>query len=128
MSQQKRPKSLRRGHEAVAPPGRASRCGRSELQLARPNAALGVPPSVSNDAGAALAKADRRIAVPPAMGAEDHLVAAFEIGAGLARGQRDVARPSGAQLAEAAVALGGRPGDRAAAENVAGQQVAAAAG
>src|SRR2546421_7679076 len=86
------------------------------------------PAGASNDPGAALAKADRGIALAPAMRTEDHLVAGFKIGAGLAGGQADGAGAGGAELAQTAVALCGWPRNRAAAEDVAGQQVAAAAG
>src|SRR5207253_9484178 len=89
------------------------------------------PPRIGrsrDDPRTALAEADRRIPVAPAMGSEDHLIAVCQIGAGLAGMEGDRALAGVAQLAQAAVALGGRPRDRAAAENIAGQQVAAAAG
>src|ERR1700693_4836395 len=81
-----------------------------------------------NNPGAALAEADRHIALAPAMGAKDRLVAVFEKGAGLAGFEAGRALAVGADLHQAAVALDSRPGDRAAAENVARQQVAAVAG
>src|SRR5437667_1896043 len=77
---------------------------------------------------AAFTEADRRVTVAPAMGAEDDLVAVCQIGAGLAGMEGDRALAGVAQLAQAAVALGGRSRDRATAENIAGQQVAAATG
>src|SRR5487761_425631 len=81
----------------------------------------------SDDAGAALAEADRGKAVAAAMGAEDHFVAAFDKGAGFARSQCRRPRAVGAQFHQAAIALAGRAGDRAGAEQIAGAEIAAAA-
>src|SRR6266568_4364079 len=78
--------------------------------------------------GAALAKADGGEAVAPAMGAEDRLVAVFEKRPGLARCKADRALAVLALLAEAAPARLGRARNRAGAEEIAGLQVAAAAG
>src|SRR5690348_12493661 len=87
----------------------------------------GGPARLSDHSRAALAKADRRIAVAPAMGAEDDLVAVLQICAGLAGVQRNRALPGMAQLVEASPAFLGLSRDRAASENVAGQQITAAA-
>src|SRR5487761_1171555 len=82
----------------------------------------------SDDAGAALAEADRGKAVAAAMGAEDHFVAVFDKGAGFARSQCRRPRAVGAQFNQAAIALAGRAGDRVCAEQIAGAEIAAAAG
>src|SRR5438132_150754 len=81
-----------------------------------------------HDAGAALAKADRGEAVAPAMGAQDRLVAVFEKGAGLAGTERPGAASVETLLAEAAPPGFGRTRYRAGAKEIAGCQVAAAAG
>src|SRR6202035_4557450 len=78
----------------------------------------------ADDPGTAFAEADRRVAVAPAMGAEDHLVAVLEKRPGLAVVEGDRALAGVAQFAQAAIALFGRSRDCAAAENVAGQQIA----
>src|ERR1700759_3397436 len=67
-------------------------------------------------AGAALAKANRRAAGLPAIGAEDHLVAIRQKGTGFPGGERYLPLAVGAQLHQAAIALRRRPGDRAGAE------------
>src|SRR5262245_45453301 len=82
---------------------------------------------LGHDPCAAFAKTDRCIPVAPAMGAEDRFVAVFEKGARLARMQRQRAAAVHALLAETAPALLARTGDRAAAKQVAGSEVAAAA-
>src|SRR5260370_5979301 len=82
----------------------------------------------SHDPGAALAEADWGVALARAMGAEDRLVAVFEKRPRLTRFEGDRALAVGADLHQAAIAPDGRPRDRAAAEDVARQQVAAAAG
>src|ERR1700736_5729239 len=79
-------------------------------------------------AGAALAKADRRATGLSAMGAEDHLVAVLQEGTGFSGGERYLPLAVGAQLHQAAIALRRRPGDRAGAEQIAGGEIAAAAG
>src|SRR5262249_9112876 len=76
----------------------------------------------------AFAKPDRRIAVAPAMGAEDRLVAVLEKAACLAAAQGQGAGAVLALLAEAAPALLGLARDRAAAKQVTGDQIASAAG
>src|ERR1700719_1574803 len=80
-----------------------------------------------NDAGAALAKADRRAPVLPAMGAEDHLVPVLQKCAGFPGGEHYLPLAVGAQLHQAAIALWRRPGYRAGAEQIAGDEIAAAA-
>src|SRR5260221_10711862 len=80
-----------------------------------------------DDAGAAFAEADRRVAVAPAVRPEDHLVAVREVGAGLAGMQCGRAGSGLAQFAGAAIPFRAGSRDRAAAEQVARQQVAAAA-
>src|ERR1044071_9539930 len=78
-------------------------------------------------ARAALTETDRRVSIAPAMGAEDRFVAVHEKAADLARAQGEGTTAVEALLAEAAPAGFGRAGDRAGAEEVARQEVAAAA-
>src|SRR5258708_3331302 len=80
-----------------------------------------------DDPGAAFAEADRGVAVAMAVGAEDRLVAVFEKGAGFdgAEGQRAAAVH--ALLVETAPARLGRPRDRDGADQIAVQEIAAAA-
>src|SRR5438067_3816456 len=93
-----------------------------------PQSALrGGPARLPDHPRAALAEADRRIAVSPAMGAEDDLVAILQICASLAGVQRNRALPGMAELVETSPAFLGRSRDRAASENVTGQQITAAA-
>src|SRR5438067_10354819 len=84
--------------------------------------------ALPDDACATLAEADRRIAVAPAMRAEDDLVTVLEIGARFAGMQGDRALAGMAQLVHAPPSLFALSGDCAAAEEIAGQQIAAAAG
>src|SRR5262245_31547176 len=80
------------------------------------------------DAAAAFAEADRDVPLTLRAGAEDDLVAIFEIAAGLAVRQRDVAGAEGAELVQAGAALVGRAGRGAAADHVAREEIAAVAG
>src|SRR5256885_8154370 len=84
--------------------------------------------SALNYAGAALAKADLRVPGPQAMRTEDHLVTVLQEGTGLSGGEHYLPLTVGAQLHQAAAALRRRPGNRAGAEQIAGGEIAAAAG
>src|SRR5438067_11534434 len=83
--------------------------------------------ALPDDACATLAEADRRIAVAPAVRAENDLVAVLEIGARFAGMQGDRALAGMAQLVQTSPTFFRFSGNRAAAEEIAGQQIAATA-
>src|SRR5262245_55307636 len=99
---------------------------RRQVRL-RANHSVPTPRALRNDPPPAITEADGRKPVAPRAGPKDDLVAVLQVGACLAGGQAQLSLPVMRQLAEAAIArLVGR-GYRAAAEEIAWLQVAAAA-
>src|SRR5258707_12974366 len=88
---------------------RSGCCYAASLPISRELLATALCRLQSSNSGAALAKADRRVTSPSAVGAEDHLVAVIEKRPACPGGERYLSLAVGAQLHQAAIALRRRP-------------------